>query len=136
MTSRRWMAAAVLVAALMGCGGKVIVDGHAAGEGGAGGQSSSSSSSGQGGSGTTCSNPPNPATLVSCSSAVTSGTGGPPSCELDSCDKTGNTFAAKCQGNTCHCLLNKIEKCTCVLNGSGSFCGGTVDCCPWTAKPH
>ena len=50
MTIKRWMmGAAALVLSVVGCGGKVLVDGVSAGEGGAGGLGTSSSGSGPAG---------------------------------------------------------------------------------------
>jgi hypothetical protein len=133
MAIKRWMAAAaVLMTALIGCGGKVIVDGLPAGQGGAGVGGHGTGGSGQGNGGASCMDPPDPSTLKNCGgNAATTGSG-PIMCISDLCDSSNNKFESSCQGSVCHCLVNGEEKCTCVLNEPGTFCSGTnLPCCPW-----
>jgi hypothetical protein len=131
MKNRGWIAAALGMAALIGCGGRVIVDGLQQGEG-AGGQGQGQGQ-GQGPSFPVlgCSSPPDPATLESCGDLGSTGPGGATICGSTFCDSKGNAFDSTCQGNTCVCAINGVTQCACTLNGPGAFCSGMPTCCPW-----
>lgn len=134
-------AAAMGMAAHVGCGGRVIVDGLP-GEGGAGqGQGGSGAITvgpttvGQGSGGANgpgCGFSPGTVALTNCGGSAVGATGGMLSCQTSLCDPAGNKFDALCQANTCVCQINGITKCSCSLQGPGNFCAGTTPCCPWS----
>jgi hypothetical protein len=140
MKNMTWMAAALAIAALAGCGGKVIVDGFQRGEGGAGGQgtgdsggqgSGDSGGQGSGPSGVVCGFAGDVATLKVCGTLGSSGPGGPTICGTSFCALNGDVLDSICRENFCACLVNDVIECNCEFDGPGEFCGATPPCCPW-----
>jgi hypothetical protein len=118
-------AAALVVAAMVGCGGKVVIDmGNAAGGGGAGGSSSTGT--------------------VTTTITTTVTTSGNPMCGTTSCTGGGDGTCA-CQGEcdgqklevqcspimggaSCTCIENGIKIAVCVQPGAAS-CSFVEECC-------
>jgi hypothetical protein len=132
MKNMTWMAA-LAIAALAGCGGKVIVDGFQQGEGGAGGQGTGDTGGqGSGPSGLACGFTGDVATLKFCGGTGSSGPGGPTVCGTSFCALNGDVLDSSCQGDSCICLVNGLTECSCALDEPGDFCSGSMpSCCPW-----
>lgn len=115
----RWMLALGAITAAA-CGGKVVVDGSAAGDGGAGGAGSSSSSSGSTASGTG---------IVCGPQSCSVGSDGSCDCST-SCD--GQALEVQCApiqgGASCTCIENDIKIAVCVQEGVAS-CSIFAECC-------
>jgi len=125
---------AIAMAAVVACGGKVVVDGHA-GSGGAGG---ASNAGGAGGSPNTtssgCGFPPPIGALVGCSAVASSGPGGPVMCSTALCDSASNSFQSDCTDASCTCTFFPAQgtetiSCSCALLAACDMVPN--DCCPF-----
>lgn len=67
--------------------------------------------------------------LFECGFGTTGSGMGP--CERRICDTAGNEWRSSCEDQGCVCFFNGSVKCSCSLQGDGSFCdGATPSCCP------
>lgn len=117
-------ACAVLVATA--CGGTVIIsedDGGGIGGAGAGPTTNSTGAS------AVCFTSDPSSELFECGFGTTGAGMGP--CERRICDTAGNEWRSSCEGQGCVCFFNGSVKCSCSLQGDGTFCdGATPSCCP------
>lgn len=129
---RGWVVRVIVVGALAAfaaCGGKVVIDQDE--EGGLGGQGGASSGSSSVSGGFGCSWPSPNGAVVSCGGSAGAGAGMPFQCDEFYCDEQGNQYESSCQGSTCQCKYNNVQKCTCIQNQGWDFCTGKVaPCCP------
>ncbi|MEZ4438006.1 MAG: hypothetical protein R3B72_02900 [Polyangiaceae bacterium] len=119
---------AAMAAAAATCGGTAIIDGPL-GTGGAGG----SSQGGEDGSPVCVTSDP-VGEVFECGFGTTGSGMGP--CERRICDIDGNEWRSSCEDQGCVCFYNGSVKCSCALQGEGTFCDGVrPSCCPEPFPP-
>jgi hypothetical protein len=112
------------VVGLAACGGNVVVDTPnttSPDGGGAGGGMTTQTGTGA----SSCFGAPKPGVLTLCGG---SGSSGGAVCSFLYCGQ-GDGWLANCKGDSCECLHDGMELCTCAVKGSGDICSGTPDCC-------
>lgn len=131
MVYRYLVALLLAVGGMASCGGKAVVDDGV----GSGGSGASPSVGGSTGSSPLCSTTDPSSDLFECGGGTTGSGAGVP-CERRLCDTAGNEWRSSCEGQGCVCFFNGAVRCSCSLQGDGTFCDGmTPSCCPEPFPP-